>query len=100
MDELLTRISTQRDIRDCSMLCFCETWLGEKTPDAAVTPDGYSVYRGDRSAVESGKTRGGGTLALVKQSCVLTVTHSQVQKALKQVNPHKAVVQTASPHEF
>ncbi|KAK7939451.1 hypothetical protein WMY93_002777 [Mugilogobius chulae] len=89
MDELHTRISTQKDIRDCSMLCFCETWLGEKTPDAAVTPDGYSVYRGDRSAVESGKTEERWHSS--SNPGVLTVTHSQVQKALKQVNPHKAV---------
>lgn len=68
VDELHARISMQKDIRDCSILCFCETWLGERTPDEAMTPDGYTVFREDRCAVESGKTRGGGTAALVKKS--------------------------------
>ncbi|XP_073720820.1 uncharacterized protein [Misgurnus anguillicaudatus] len=68
MDELRVRISTQRDIQDCSMLCFCETWLGKRTPDEAITPDGYTAFREDRSAVDSGKTRGGGTAVLVKQT--------------------------------
>ena len=47
MDELCARISTQKDIQDCTLLCFCETWLGERTPDEAVTLDGYTVFRGD-----------------------------------------------------
>ncbi|KAK0146756.1 hypothetical protein N1851_013962 [Merluccius polli] len=64
MDELHARISMQKDIQDCTLLCFCETWLGERTPDEAVTPDGYTVFRGDRSARESG----GGMAILVKQS--------------------------------
>ena len=68
MDELHVRISTQKDIQDCTLFCFCETWLGEKSPDAAVTLDGYTVFRGDRSARDSGKTRGGGTAIYVKQS--------------------------------
>ncbi|CAM4331524.1 unnamed protein product [Leuciscus chuanchicus] len=64
MDELRVQISTQRDLQDCSMLCFCETWLGERTPDEAITLDGYTAFREDRSAVDSGKTRGGGTAVL------------------------------------
>lgn len=39
------------------MLCFCETWLGDKTPDESMTPEGYMVYRADRNVVECGKTR-------------------------------------------
>ena len=41
---------------------------GEKSPDEAVTLDGYTVFRGDRSARDSGKTRGDGTAIYVKQS--------------------------------
>lgn len=67
MNELHARISMQKNIRDCSILCLCETWLGERTPDEAVTPGGYTLVREDRSA-DSGKTRGGGTAVLVKQS--------------------------------
>ncbi|KAI2645121.1 hypothetical protein H4Q32_027825 [Labeo rohita] len=68
MDELHARISMQKEVQECSILCFCETWLGERTPDVALTPDGYTVFRADRSAEDSGKTHGGGTAALVKKS--------------------------------
>lgn len=68
MDELFCRMATQRYFKDCSVLCFCETWLGQRTPDEAITPAGYTVYRADRSETECGKTRGGGTAILVKQS--------------------------------
>ncbi|XP_032872293.1 NACHT, LRR and PYD domains-containing protein 12-like [Amblyraja radiata] len=62
------RLRRLRNLQDCSMLCFCETWLGERTPDEAITPDGYTAFREDRSAADSGKTRGGGTAVLVKQT--------------------------------
>ncbi len=68
IDDLISRLATQRYIQDCSVLCFCETWLDQRTPDEAITPAGYSVYRADRSAADSGKTRGGGTAILIKQS--------------------------------
>ncbi|XP_031697296.1 uncharacterized protein LOC116379479, partial [Anarrhichthys ocellatus] len=68
MDELLCRIATQRYIQDCSVLCFCETWLGETTPDEVITPGGYKAFRADRKAADCGKTRGGGTAIFVKLS--------------------------------
>lgn len=34
-----------------------------------ITLASYTVFREDRSAADSGKTRGGGTAALIKQSC-------------------------------
>lgn len=68
MDELHARISKQRYVQDCSMLCFCETWLGDKTPDESITPEGYMVYRANCNAVDCGKTRGGGTAIFVNQS--------------------------------
>ncbi len=60
MDDLRARISFQRDIRDCNILCLTETWLTPTVPDTAVTPsDDFSVLRMDRTA-EAGKTKGGG----------------------------------------
>ncbi len=60
MDDLRARISFQRDIRDCKILCLTETWLTPMVPDTAVTPsDNFSVLRMDRTA-EAGKTKGGG----------------------------------------
>ncbi len=55
MDDLRARISFQRDIRDCNILCLTETWLTPSVPDTAVTPsDNFSVLRMDRTA-ETGK---------------------------------------------
>ncbi len=60
MDDLRARISFQRDIRDCNIICLTETWLTPSVPDNAVTPsDNFSVLRMDRTA-EAGKTKGGG----------------------------------------
>ncbi len=51
MDDLRARISFQRDIRDCNILCLTETWLTPTVPDTAVTPsDNFSVSRMDRTA--------------------------------------------------
>ncbi len=61
MDDLRARISFQRDIRDCNIICLSETWLTPSVPDNAVTPsDNFSVFRMDRTA-EAGKTKGGVT---------------------------------------
>lgn len=79
MDELHARISLQKDIQDCSILCFCETWLGESTPDEAITLAGYMVFREDRGAVESRKTRGRGTATLVKQSWYTDCEYSKLE---------------------
>ncbi|KAJ8366248.1 hypothetical protein AAFF_G00364990 [Aldrovandia affinis] len=49
MDELHARINFQRDIADCCVLVFTETWLDPAVPDSAVTPAGFSIYRQDRT---------------------------------------------------
>ncbi len=67
MDNLRARISFQRDIRDCNILCLTETWLTPTVPDTAVTPsDNFSVLRMDRTA-EAGKTKGGGVCFFINK---------------------------------
>ncbi len=68
MDDLRARISFQRDIRDCNILCCrTETWLTPMVPDTAVTPsDNFSVLRMDRTA-EAGKTKGGGVWFMINK---------------------------------
>ncbi len=67
MDDLRARISFQRDIRDCIILCLTETWLTPTVPDTAATPsDNFSVLRMDRTA-EAGKTKGGGVCFLINK---------------------------------
>ncbi len=67
MDDLRARISFQRDIRDCNILCLTETWLTPSVPDTAVRPsDNFSVLRMDRTA-EAGKTKGGGVCFMINK---------------------------------
>ncbi len=67
MDDLRARISFQRDIRDCNILCLTKTWLTPTVPDNAVTPsDNFSVLRMDRTA-EAGKTKGGGVCFMINK---------------------------------
>ncbi len=67
MDDLRARISFQRDIRDCNILCLTETWLTPTVPDTAVTPsDNFSVLRMDRTA-EAGKTKAGGVCFVINK---------------------------------
>ncbi len=67
MDNLRARISFQRDIRDCNILCLTETWLTPMVPDTAVTPsDNFSVLWMDRTA-EAGKTKGGGVCFFINK---------------------------------
>ncbi len=67
MVDLRARISFQRDIRDCNILCLTETWLTSSVPDNAVRPfDTFSVLRMDRTA-EAGKTKGGGVCFMINE---------------------------------
>ncbi len=38
LDDLCARISFQRDIRNCNVLCFTETWLSPGIPESAIQP--------------------------------------------------------------
>ncbi|KAK3509535.1 hypothetical protein QTP70_001183 [Hemibagrus guttatus] len=38
LDDLRARVKFQRDIRDCNLLCFIETWLNPAVPDHAIQP--------------------------------------------------------------
>ncbi|KAK3505997.1 hypothetical protein QTP70_003344, partial [Hemibagrus guttatus] len=59
LDDLRAKVKFQRDIRDCSLLCFTETWLNPVVLDLAIQPaEFFSVHRMDRTQ-ESGKSRGG-----------------------------------------
>ncbi len=81
MDDLRARISFQRDIRDCNIICLTETWLTPSVPDTAVTPsDNFSVLRMDRT-VEAGKSKGGGVCFMInKEWCdprnISSLSHS------------------------
>lgn len=59
-DELASLVKNQRLYRECSLLCFTETWLTPDTPDANVELPGFSTVRAGRDPTLSGKRKGGG----------------------------------------
>ncbi len=67
MDDLRARISFQRDIRDCNIICLTETWLTPSVPDTAVMPsDNFYVLRMDRTA-KAGKSKDGGVCFMINK---------------------------------
>ncbi|KAK1790955.1 hypothetical protein P4O66_014791 [Electrophorus voltai] len=67
-DDLRARIKFQRDIRDCNLLCFTESWLNPAVPSHAIQPAKFfSVHRMDRTA-DLGKLRGSGVYVMVNNS--------------------------------
>ena len=54
-DELASLIKTQREYRECSVLCFTETWPHSHIPDHSVAVPGFSTVRPDRDVISSGK---------------------------------------------
>ena len=56
VDEIRARVAFQRDIRDCNVLCFTETWLTGETLSEAVQPTGFSTHRTDRNKHLSGNS--------------------------------------------
>ena len=68
VDEIRARVAFQRDIRDCNVLCFTETWLTGETLSEAVQPAGFSTHLADRNKYLSGKKRGGGICLMANET--------------------------------
>nr|XP_043882686.1 uncharacterized protein LOC122769872 [Solea senegalensis] len=60
LDSLKLDLITKRETRNCCILIFTETWLNSSVPEAAVSLDGLTTIRADRSHALTGKPRGGG----------------------------------------
>uniref|UniRef100_A0A8K9UJX4 Endonuclease/exonuclease/phosphatase domain-containing protein n=1 Tax=Oncorhynchus mykiss TaxID=8022 RepID=A0A8K9UJX4_ONCMY len=58
VDEIRSRLAFQRDIRDCNILCFPETWLTRDMLSESVQPPGFFTHRADRNKHLSGKKKG------------------------------------------
>ncbi|KAG8139582.1 hypothetical protein E2320_002348, partial [Naja naja] len=59
IEELELTIPLQKNIQDCCVMVFTETWLDPTIPGEAIELQGCSVHRTDRT-IDSGKSRGGG----------------------------------------
>ncbi len=60
MDYLKLDLTTKQEMRDCCTIILTETWLNPSVSDDAVSIEGLTIFRSDRSGVLSGKSRGGG----------------------------------------
>ncbi|MGL5101055.1 MAG: endonuclease/exonuclease/phosphatase family protein, partial [Plesiomonas sp.] len=68
MDEIRLRIINNKRLLNCNVIIFTETWLHSGIPDNAFELAGYNTHRADRTAEESGKTRGGGLCIYVNKA--------------------------------
>lgn len=93
MDELRTRIISQREIRDCCALILTETRQSNNIPDSAVQLQTHSIHRGDRTAV-SGKHKGGGTYIYINNRWC-----SDVQTVSKHCSSDAELLLTLLPTE-
>ena len=59
MDELAALAGSQREYRECSVMCFTESWLHQDIPDVNVSIEGFHTIRADRDYTECGKRKGG-----------------------------------------
>ena len=73
LDELKTRLTFQRELRDCCVLCFTEKQITPASPDSALQPQGFSIHRMDRTAA-SDKACAGGVCLLINTSWCSDVT--------------------------
>ena len=76
VDEIRARVAFQRDIRDCNVLCFTETWLTRDTLLEAVLPAGFFTHRANRNNHISGKKRGKVCLMINETWC----DHKNIQE--------------------
>ena len=54
-----------RLFRQCSLLCFTETWLTDTDPDSKAELDGFTLLRQDRDLKRTNKKKGGGVCLYV-----------------------------------
>ncbi|KAL0158529.1 hypothetical protein M9458_046605, partial [Cirrhinus mrigala] len=73
-DELLLLSRLNKDFSHSAALCFTETWLNDAIPDGALHLPGYQLFRADRDAESTGKSRGGGTCFYINERWCTDVT--------------------------
>ena len=53
-DELEASVINQQVYRECSLMCFSESWLTKSTDDSCVDIPGFTAVRADREFRTSG----------------------------------------------
>eukprot|EP00061_Rhincodon_typus_P005869 g25897.t1 len=72
MDELRSRLTYERELRDCCVLCFTGIWIPPVIPNCDLQADGFSIHLMD-CMVSSGKAKGGGVCFLINISWCLYI---------------------------
>ncbi|KAF7648519.1 hypothetical protein LDENG_00155780, partial [Lucifuga dentata] len=57
VDELAVLTRSQKEYRECSLMCFTETWLNDHIHDSNVAITSFQTVRADRNRRESGLTQ-------------------------------------------
>lgn len=52
-------VRTRRLHRECSLMCFTETWLNDNVPDSYVNLSGFCIVQVDRDAKMTSKNKSG-----------------------------------------
>ena len=68
MDNIRLLRSANRNVSNCCVLLFTETWLNDNIPDSAVQLEQLTCYRADRALVNGGKTRDGGVCVYIRDA--------------------------------
>ena len=53
-------LTSKRDHRECSLLCFIDTWIYRDIPESLINLDGFMLYKADRVPEDCDKEKGGG----------------------------------------
>ena len=67
IDELAALTKNVKTFRECSLLCFSETWLTASIPDANMELPDFTTVRADRDTRACGKRKGGGLALYVNK---------------------------------
>ena len=65
VNEIRARVAFQRDIRDCNIICFTETWLTRDMLSESVQPPGFFMHCTDRTKHPSGKKKSEGVCLMI-----------------------------------
>jgi hypothetical protein len=68
VDKIRARVAFQRDVRDCNILCFTETWLTRNTLKESVETPGFFTHCADKNKHLYGKKKGGSVCLMINDS--------------------------------
>ena len=93
LDELRLRLSYQRDMKNCNILCFTESWLNDDTYNIQMAR--FSLHLQDRTAM-SGKMGGAGVCLFVNNSWCAMSNIKEVEYLMISCRPNYLPIEFSS----